>query len=59
MEIGLKHESIPKNKCRVKKTLHDSSPKHELFHPNYVKVSLLMNASESNDDQLHLCAGFQ
>jgi hypothetical protein len=59
VEIGLKHKSISKNKSRVKKTSCDSSPKHELFHPYYVKVSLLMNASESNNDQLYLCAGFQ
>ena len=58
LEIGLKHETNSNEKRSIHSTV--DSHEHALFEPNYVQVSLLMNASGCNDtEDLYECAGFQ
>ena len=56
-EIGLKHEGVPITK---KATLRQSRHlEYGLFQPQYTQVSLLISASNSNDNEMYECSGFQ
>lgn len=60
LEIGLKHESV--TTTATIDTFNTNIPgctEASLFEPNYVGVSLLMNASGCNSDELYEYAGFQ
>ena len=56
LQIGLKHEMNTTERSTTN-TIHHSSD--ELFQPNYLRVSLLMNASGSDCEHLYECSGFQ
>ena len=57
LQIGLKHESISTES--TKNTIPQSSKERGLFEPNYVIVSLLINASGCDIDELYKCAGYK
>ena len=57
LQIGLKHEPNSTGTSSTTNTIRQRA--HDLFEPDYLKVSLLMNASGCDIDELYECAGFQ
>ena len=57
LQIGLKHEPIENE--TTSNTAREGSDEFGLSEPNYVNVSLLMNASGCSSDELYECTGFK